>query len=119
MPHPVLLASLVMTYVGVAYGHQLTDGLFGLRSRRTHAVDDDLSLLVRDHLLRLVSLSWRQVDRTRQVAHLVVPLRRRLHEVEVLPRSILAFSSSLEISLTTARSLFPASHPNVLAPDSR
>jgi hypothetical protein len=56
MLHPVLLASVVMTHVGVAHGHQLTGGLLGLRSRRTRAVDNDLSLFVGDQLLRLVGL---------------------------------------------------------------
>src|SRR5918998_6414390 len=91
MPHPVLLASLVMTHVGVAHGHQLTGGLLGLSSRRTCAVDNDLSLLVRDQLLRLVGLSWRQVDRAWQVTPPVGLLRQHLQEHEVLSAAHLLF----------------------------
>jgi hypothetical protein len=91
MPHPVLLASLVVTHVGVAHGHQLTGGLLGLRSRRIRAVDNDLSLLVGDQLLRLVGLSWRQVDRARQVALPVGLLWQHLQEHEVLPAAHLLF----------------------------
>ena len=91
MLHPVLLASLVVTHVGVAHGHQLTGSLLGLRSWRTRAVDNDLSLLVGDQLLRLVGLAWRQVDRAGQVAPPVRFLRQRLQEHEVLPAAHLRF----------------------------
>src|SRR3712207_4875875 len=91
MLHPVLLTSLVMTHVGVAHGHQLTGSLLGLRSRRTRAVDNDLSLLVGDQLLRLIGLAWRQVDRARQVAPQVGLLWQHLQEHEVLPAAHLLF----------------------------
>ena len=77
MLHPVLLASVVMTHVGVAHGHQLTGGLLGLRSRRTRAVDNNLSLFVGDQLLRLVGLPRRQVDCARQVAPSIGLLRSK------------------------------------------
>ena len=91
MLHPVLLASVVMTHVGVAHGHQLTGGHLGLRSRRTRAVDNDLSLFVGDQLLRLVGLPRRQVDRARQVAPSIGLLRQRLQEHEVLSAIHLLF----------------------------
>jgi hypothetical protein len=91
MLHPVLLATVVMTHVGVAHGHQLTGGLLGLRSRRTRAVDNDLSLFVGDQLLRLVGLPRRQVDRARQVAPSIGLLWQRLQEHEVLSAIHLLF----------------------------
>jgi hypothetical protein len=91
MLHPVLLTSLVVTHVGVTHGHQLPGGLLGLRSRRARTVDNDLSFLVGDQLLRLVGLAWRQVDRTRQVAVPVGLLRQRLQEHEAIATAHLLF----------------------------
>ncbi len=85
MLHPVLLASLVVTHVGVAHGHQLTGGLLGLSSRWASTVDDDLRFLVGDQLLRLAGLPRRQVDRARQVAPPIGILWQRLQEHKVLP----------------------------------
>ena len=55
------------------------------QSSPAHLVDDDLGALVGQHLLRLIYELVGEVDRTWQVAHLVVPPRERLHEVEVVP----------------------------------
>jgi hypothetical protein len=96
----------VVQDVNVAHLHQLPSLFHGGFALFVYAVYDDLGALVGQHLLCVVDELVREVDRTRQVAHLVVWPRECLHEDEVVPRSILAFSSTRVISLTTARSSF-------------
>jgi hypothetical protein len=96
----------VVQDVNVAHLHQLPSRFPGGFTLLVYAVYYDLGAFVGQHLLRVVDELVRDADRTRQVGALVTWPRECLHEDEVVPRSILAFSSTRVISLTTARSSF-------------
>ena len=81
---PVLLAPIVIPHVGVTQGRQFTGGAFRGVSSGAGAIDDDISVFVRQEIGRQFSnLRWRQVDCTRQVRRMIHVRWQCLNQFEI------------------------------------